>query len=187
MNPWRMAIVGVGKIARDQHIPALRANPSFELVACASRNAMVEGVANFTSLDDMLRERPDIDAVAICSPPQAHYPAARLALDRGKHVVLEKPPCATTAQLDLLSRLAQDCGRTLFQTWHSQHAAGVEPAARWLQTRVVRAVQVTWKEDVRQWHPGQAWIWRAGSTAAACWECQVWNRVPSQSCASRDR
>ena len=162
MNPLRMAIVGVGKIARDQHIPALRANPSFELVACASRNAMVEGVANFTSLDDMLRERPDIDAVAICSPPQAHYPAARLALDRGKHVVLEKPPCATTAQLDHLSRLAQDCGRTLFQTWHSQHAAAVEPAARWLQTRVVRAVQVTWKEDVRQWHPGQAWIWRAG-------------------------
>ncbi len=162
MNPLRMAIVGVGKIARDQHIPALRANPSFELVACASRNAMVENVANFTSLDDMLLRRPDIEAVAICSPPQVHYQAARLVLERGRHVLLEKPPCATTAQLDHLSRLAQDCGRTLFQTWHSQHAAAVEPAARWLQSRVLRTVRVTWKEDVRQWHPGQTWIWQAG-------------------------
>ncbi len=162
MNPLRMAIVGVGKIARDQHIPALLANPSFELIACASRNALVEGVANFTSLDEMLRERSDIEAVAICSPPQAHYEAARLALERGKHVLLEKPPCATTAQLDHLSRVAQVAGRSLFQTWHSQYAGAVQPAARWLQSRVLRAARVTWKEDVRQWHPGQTWIWQAG-------------------------
>jgi predicted dehydrogenase len=158
----KMAIVGIGKIARDQHIPTLRSSPDFELVACASRNATVEGVDNFTSLEALLDARPDVDVLAICSPPQVHYEAARLALERGKHVLLEKPPCATTVQLENLTFLAIRSERTLFQTWHSQHAAAVEPARRWLESRKVRKVRVTWKEDVRQWHPGQTWIWQAG-------------------------
>jgi D-galactose 1-dehydrogenase len=158
----RMALVGVGKIARDQHIPSIAADPGFELVACASRHARVEGVANFQSLPELLDNGPEVDAVAICSPPQVHYEAARLALERGKHVLLEKPPCATTAQLDQLEALAGAAGRSLFQTWHSQYASGVEPARRWLRSREIRKARVTWKEDVRHWHPGQTWIWQAG-------------------------
>ncbi len=157
-----MAIVGVGKIARDQHIPAVRANPAFELVACADPMARLDGVETFTSLEEMLVRRPDIDALSICSPPQARYPAARLALEAGKHVLLEKPPCETTAQLEHLARLAVDARLSLFQTWHSRHAAAVEAATKWLQTREIRRVEVTWKENVRQWHPGQSWIWLAG-------------------------
>ena len=42
----RVGTVGVGKIARDQHIPVLRANSAFELVASASRNTAVDGIAN---------------------------------------------------------------------------------------------------------------------------------------------
>jgi D-galactose 1-dehydrogenase len=38
----------------------------------------------------------------------------------------------------------------------------VQPARRWLQARKVSSVTVTWKEDVRVWHPGQTWIWKAG-------------------------
>lgn len=162
MKPIRMAIVGVGKIARDQHIPALRGDPSFELVACASRHAVVEDAANFATLEELLDSEVEVDAVSICSPPQAHYDGARLALSRGKHVLLEKPPCATTAQLDELAGLARAAGRTLFQTWHSQHAAGVETARRWLSPRTIDGGRVTWKEDVRRWHPGQTWIWQAG-------------------------
>ena len=66
------------------------------------------------------------------------------------------------AQLDHLVRLARQADRTLYQTWHSQHAHGVAPAARLMQTRELRGIHVTWKEDVRQWHPGQTWIWKAG-------------------------
>jgi D-galactose 1-dehydrogenase len=162
MKPLRLAITGIGKIARDQHIPTVQACGAFELVACASRHARVDGVANFGSLEALLDGCPELDAVAICTPPQEHYLAARLALERGKHVLLEKPPCATTAQLDHLAHLAAKVDRTLFQTWHSQHAAAVGPAKRWLEQRLVRRVHVTWKEDVRQWHPGQTWIWQAG-------------------------
>jgi len=162
VNPIRVGLVGVGKIARDQHIPALRANPAFVLAACASRRAREEGVENFHSVEAMLEHCPALDAVAICTPPQVHYEAAKLALEKGKHVLLEKPPCATTMQLDNLVRLAKGADRTLYQTWHSQHAPGVAPAARWLKDRKILGARVTWKENVRQWHPGQTWIWQAG-------------------------
>ena len=39
MSPLRVAIVGFGKIARDQHVPAIAATDGVELVAVASRNA----------------------------------------------------------------------------------------------------------------------------------------------------
>ena len=157
-----IGIVGIGKIARDQHIPALLANPDYELVACASRSARVDGVPNYTSSKSMLDGSPQLDAVTICTPPQVHYDAARLALQRGKHIFLEKPPCATTGELDRLAGLARETGCTLFQSWHSRHAPGVETARRWLEGKHIRAIRITWKEDVRHWHPGQTWIWEAG-------------------------
>jgi len=40
----KLGLVGIGKIARDQHLPAIAADAGFELVACASRHAEVEGV-----------------------------------------------------------------------------------------------------------------------------------------------
>ncbi|MYF85485.1 MAG: gfo/Idh/MocA family oxidoreductase, partial [Rhodospirillaceae bacterium] len=46
----KTALVGIGKIARDQHIPAIEANVEFELVATASRNAEVEGIPAFRDL-----------------------------------------------------------------------------------------------------------------------------------------
>ena len=162
MQPIRLGIVGVGKIARDQHIPRIAANPAFQLVAIASRHGTVQGVANFTSLEAMLAGAPNLDAVAICTPPQTHYDMARQVLDAGRHVLMEKPPCASIMQLDHLVQLARDVGCSLYQTWHSQHARAVEPARILLQKRRIRRVHITWKEDVLRWHPGQTWLWEPG-------------------------
>jgi len=158
----KIGLLGIGKIARDQHIPALAASPDFELVACASRNAQVDGVANFTELEAMLAGVPQIDCVSICTPPQAHFAAALTALRAGKHVMLEKPPAATTRQIALLADEAARQGRTLFQSWHSRFAASVDAAREWVRTRTLTGGRIVWKEDVHQWHPGQQWIWEAG-------------------------
>src|SRR5579871_1376519 len=132
MRPIRVGIVGVGKIARDQHIPSIAANPAFQFAAASSRHAKAEGVRNSQSLQEMLAEVPDLDAVAICTPPQTHYESARLALESGKHVLLEKPPCTSLCQLIHLEQLAASKSLSLYQTWHSQHADGVLPAAEQL-------------------------------------------------------
>ncbi len=160
--PLKLGLVGIGKIARDQHIPALAADPRFELVACASRHARVEGVANFADIQTLLAGAPHIDAISICTPPQAHFEAALCALRAGKHVMLEKPPATTTRQIVLLQSEAARHGCTLFQTWHSRFAAGVDAAREWLRGRTLAAGTITWKEDVHHWHPGQQWIWEPG-------------------------
>lgn len=161
-TPLRLGLVGLGKIARDQHLPAIAANPGLELVAVASRNAAAEGVANYPDLDAMLSGEPDLDAVILCQPPQPRFAAACAALRAGKHVFLEKPPGATLSEVQALIDLARAQGVTLFASWHSREAAGVAAARAALADAALRSVTITWKEDVRVWHPGQAWIWEPG-------------------------
>lgn len=160
MTVTDIAIVGVGKIARDQHIPAIAASPDFRLAATVSRSGGVEGVENFPDLAALLRARPEIGAVSLCMPPQPRFEIAHAALVEGRHVMLEKPPGASLSEVHHLAEIARGQGRTLFATWHSRKANGVAAAKAWLAGRRVRRVRIDWKEDVRHWHPGQDWIWQ---------------------------
>src|SRR3954453_4989118 len=161
--PHRIGIIGLGKIAHDQHVPSIKANPDFELIAASSQRGIgLEGVPHaFSDYRDMLK-MPDLDAVAICTPPQVRHAIARDALMAGKHAPLEKPPASTLSELVDLEGIAQRQGRVLFTTWHAQYNAGVDAARKALAGRTVKRLLVTWKEDVRRWHPGETWIWQAG-------------------------
>jgi len=158
----KLGLVGLGKIARDQHLPSIERTPGVELVAVASRNVQAEGMANYPALSTMLTEHPDLDAVVLCQPPQVRYEAARLALAAGKHVFLEKPPGVSVSEVEALVALAEQRGVTLFASWHSRYAAAVRQSRDWLPDKTIRRASIAWKEDVRHWHPGQAWIWQAG-------------------------
>jgi len=162
MSNIRLGLVGLGKIARDQHLPSIAATDGIELVAVASRNAKADGVANYADLAAMLAGEPGLDAIVLCQPPQVRYDAARAALMAGKHVFLEKPPGATVTEAQALSDLAKAQGVTLFAGWHSRFAAGVAAARSWVAANDVRRIAIEWKEDVRHWHPGQDWIWEPG-------------------------
>ena len=162
MSALRLGLIGFGKIAQDQHLPAIAANDGLKLVAIASRNNTASGVAFFRTHQEMLAAAPEIDAVVMCQPPQARFEAARDALLAGKHVFLEKPPGATLSEVEALIELARERRLTLFASWHSREAAAVKVAQSWLSQRTLRAVRITWKEDVRVWHPNQEWIWQPG-------------------------
>jgi D-galactose 1-dehydrogenase len=162
MKTIKIAIVGLGKIARDQHIPSLAGNDAFELIAVASPHSTLEGVPCFRNIEVLLQAVPDVSAVALCTSPQVRYEVARYALEHGCHVLLEKPPGATVSEVLALVKLAKEKDLALFASWHSRHAQAVEPARAWLAARKISRVCVAWKEDVRVWHPGQTWIWKAG-------------------------
>ena len=162
MTKLRLAIVGFGKIATTRHVPAIAATSGVELVAVADPKVKSPGVPNFASLDALLREGPEIDAVTLCTPPQVRTVQARLALEARKHVMLEKPPGATVSEIAPLLAVAQAARKTLFATWHSRFAPAVEPARELLAKRSIKSVTIIWKEDVRVWHPGQDWIFAAG-------------------------
>jgi D-galactose 1-dehydrogenase len=162
MSVIRIAIVGLGKIARDQHVAAIAGNAAFELVGVASPHSRLPGVPHYPDVEALLTASPQLSALALCTTPQVRYSIGRQAIEHGRHVLLEKPPGATVSEVLELARLAARQGVALFAAWHSRYACAVEPARAWLATRAVHAVHVNWKEDVRVWHPGQAWIWRAG-------------------------
>jgi L-arabinose 1- dehydrogenase len=94
-----IGIAGVGKIARDQHLPAIAGHPGFKLIAGASRNAKIDGINNYQNVEDMLAAEPHLQAVSLCAPPQVRFSQARAALEAGKHVMLEKPPGASVTEV----------------------------------------------------------------------------------------
>jgi D-galactose 1-dehydrogenase len=162
MSRTKVALVGIGKIALDQHVPALNASPDFELAATISRKGSVDGIPAWTDFATFLAERPDIPVVSLCMPPVPRYTYAEAALAASRHVMLEKPPGATLAEVHALEAMAKAKGLTLFATWHSRMAHAVAPAKAWLADKTIRNAHITWREDVRKWHPGQDWVFEPG-------------------------
>lgn len=162
MSVLPIAVVGIGKIARDQHLPTLAASRDFELVAAVTLDERPERVPAFTTIGAMMAAVPQVKAVSICTPPRGRLALVEEALAHGLHVLIEKPPAATLNEAEAFARIAAAAGRTFFVSWHSRAAAAVDPALAWLSDRTIRKVTITWKEDVRIWHPGQEWIWEPG-------------------------
>ena len=162
MTPTKIALVGIARIALDQHVPAIHASPDWELAATVSRNGQVPGVQAFTDFAAFLAERPDVPVVSLCLPPVPRFAYAEAALLAGRHLMLEKPPGATLAEVHALEAQAKAKGVTLYATWHSRMAHAVAPAKAWLRDKSIRKAHITWREDVRKWHPGQDWVFQPG-------------------------
>jgi len=93
----KVAIVGCGKIA-DQHAEEIAHISGCEIVGVCDREELMAkqlqerlGIsAHFAEVRELLdRAKPDV--VHITSPPQSHYPVAKLCLENGCHVYIEKP------------------------------------------------------------------------------------------------
>src|SRR3546814_7864548 len=92
-----------------------------------------------------------LGAVSICTPPVGRHAIAAAAIDAGLHVMLEKPPAATTTEISALADHARARGVTLVATWHSREAAGEAGARDWLRDKRILAAHIRWKEDIRRW------------------------------------
>lgn len=164
MAPHRIGIIGVGKIARERHLPSIIANPAFDLVAASNvAGPPLDSITKvYESYQAMLAQAADLQVVAICTPPLVRHAIARAALHAGKHVLLEKPPAATPSEVEDLALLARQCGRVLFTAYHSHFNAAVDEAKRLLSDQTIAGLTVNWQEDVNKFHPGQDWIWQRG-------------------------
>lgn len=156
-----IALVGYGKIAREKHEGAISATPGLRLAAVVDPAARHASLPSYATIGDMVAAQPGIGGVALCQPPRFRALAVREALDAGLHVLCEKPPGLDPAEVYRWGELSGARGLTLFTAWHSREAAAVEAARAWLAATTARRIAITWKEDVRRWHSGQAWIWAA--------------------------
>ncbi|MBN1997969.1 Gfo/Idh/MocA family oxidoreductase [candidate division KSB1 bacterium] len=109
----KAAVIGCGNISHF-HIHAIRSNPFVELVAlCDANEKILDERANqyqvtkrYTKLDEMLdKENPD--ALHILTPPHSHSELAVSAMDRGIHVLVEKPMTVSTTEADEMIQISR--------------------------------------------------------------------------------
>jgi predicted dehydrogenase len=149
----RGAIIGFGNVAVHGHAPGWRRRRDVEIVAVTdtrpAQRALLEahlpGADWRTSAEALLAE-PGLDFVDICAPPSSHAPLIRAALERGLHVLCEKPLVGSPAELEPLVDLAGAKGRVL-HTVHNWHHAPIVRRTRELaaEGRIGRVTRVVWE------------------------------------------
>lgn len=163
MGKRKIAIIGVGKIAIDQHLPVIDKSDDFKVAATVSGRMIAHSdLPVFRTPAEFYEAMPEVELVAICTPPGVRHAYVREALDAGKHVLMEKPPTTTISELDDLVAYAKKKKRILFQTWHSRYNEAVDAAKKIIKRDGVRSARIDWRESVRKWHPGQEWVWEPG-------------------------
>ena len=163
MTTLPIALAGIGKIAQDEHVPALRASSDWHLAATISRNHGIDGVKGFKTMDDFLADPGDIRTVSLALPPGPRFDYAIKAMEAGLNVMLEKPPAVTLGAARHLCLCAEEAGVSLYMTWHSRMGAACAAAADRLRGKTLKSIRITWCEDVRRTHPGQDWLWKPGN------------------------
>ncbi|MFW5939463.1 MAG: Gfo/Idh/MocA family protein [Halolamina sp.] len=127
----RTAVVGGGTVS-GVHLDGLNLNPRTDLVAICDTDEPVAreiaaeyGIAAFFDVEAMLDEL-DLDWLHVCTPVQSHLPIAKLAIDAGVPVQIEKPITETYSEFQELAAYARDNGVTVSE----KHNHNFDPAVR---------------------------------------------------------
>jgi predicted dehydrogenase len=120
LKPLRIGVVGAGALGYH-HVRLLRQMPEFRLSGFVEerpeRAAQVSSELEVPSYSDLETLLDDVDAVTVVVPTPRHFAVASKALERGKHVLIEKPITATVEEADALLAIAQRTG-AIVQTGH---------------------------------------------------------------------
>lgn len=109
----RLGVVGCGRVFERYHLPALKRSPDWDLVAVCEflkeRREWIQksyqGVSAFESFPELL-ENSTLDALLITTPPVTHSHLAIRALERGLHVLVEKPMALNILQGQMMLEAA---------------------------------------------------------------------------------
>ena len=157
MSPsLRIAVVGSGIGA--QHIEGFQQFPNLfdvkiicdlnlqRAVAVAEKYRVPQTTSSFAEACD----RPDIDLIDICTPPNLHLEQITRALNSGKHVICEKPLVASLAAVDSLSRLAKESGCRLMPIFQYRFGHGLQKL-KFLVDRKLTGEAFVFNVDVAWW------------------------------------
>ena len=124
-------IIGTNWITHS-YVECAQATQKWNLAAVYSRKedsakefaSKYEGqkIALYTDLDKFFNDS-NLQAIYVASPNILHYEHAKAAINAGKHVILEKPSCSKSQELDELFKLSKEKGVFLIEAWrHIQEA-----------------------------------------------------------------
>src|SRR5277367_5796418 len=159
------ACVGYGFIASRGHLPAYASFPPMRaplrIVAvadvCPARRdraaADLPGARVYASYTELLeREAGRLDFVDVTAPPAAHAEIAHAALDRGLHVLCEKPLTTTTAEARSLLDHARRARRVIFPCHNYKHAPVIKTVRRILDSGAIGPVSLVTLHTFRNTH-----------------------------------
>jgi len=106
-----------GMSGRVFHAPFIYAHPGFELSAVVERHEkkMAErypGIVSYDKTEDLLNDQ-QIELIIVNTPNNTHFDLAKISLQAGKHVLVEKPIAATVAEVKELYDLARQVDKHL--------------------------------------------------------------------------
>lgn len=109
MSLIRVGLVGIGAQTKENLLPALMQIPDVQIVAVCDTDVAraetmrgyIRDVQVFKSVETMLSSM-GLDALVLACPPQAHRDISLMAIERGVHVFVEKPPCFSLGELKQL-------------------------------------------------------------------------------------
>ena len=113
MSKIKVGIIGTG-FGSKVHLPAFTDHVDYEPVIICGRNSEKAGKIaqdyniNFTTDWKEIVKDPNIDLVAITTPPYLHYEMAKESLQHNKHILLEKPTTNTAKEAQKLFRMADE-------------------------------------------------------------------------------
>lgn len=168
MSKIRVGMIGTGGIA-GWHARQLLELAEVEITAVTdtsaeNRESFVEkyGLAEaeqFTNYEDML-DKADLDAVVICSPHTLHYQQASDVLNRGLHVLIEKPMTCSSAEAELLIQTAEKSGK-IMQVSYQRH---FQPEFLYIRdaiaSGVIGKVTSVTASLYQEWRQGTPGSWR---------------------------
>lgn len=166
----RIGLVGLGWVGTARHLPTIAASSVFDLVGVADRSmekadaiARKHRVRASTAASlAQIEWIDDVDAVSIATAPMAHHDLVCEALERGLHVITEKPFAMDVVQGQAMVRTAEKLDRRLAVMHNFQFARSMKWLCRDLESgklgdiRGIRAIQLgnplrrlpTWFEDL---------------------------------------
>jgi predicted dehydrogenase len=128
----RGAILGVGHVAVNGHLPGWKGRSDATIVAAADARTERRAVflssfpdARWYDSAEELLAGEELDFVDICTPPSSHAELCRAALERSAHVLCEKPLVLSPLELRGLPALASERDRTLFTVHNWKHAPAI--------------------------------------------------------------
>ena len=162
-----VAVVGTG-FGKKVHIPGLKAHPRTQVVAVYNRDldkAKEIAESNDIShacdnLTDIL-QLPEVQAVAISTPPFLHYEMAKQVLQAGKHLLLEKPVTLNVAEAKELYHIAQEKDLAATVDFEFRFVPGWLLFCELLAQNYVgnkRLITINWFGSSRA-NPDRAWNW----------------------------
>ncbi|MGS2720901.1 Gfo/Idh/MocA family protein [Paraglaciecola aestuariivivens] len=147
MRTLNWGILGPGKIAHT-FAAAMQSVESAKILAVASRSsqrakqfAQQYQIAKEYNDYALLLADPDIEIVYIATPHNFHYPQAKMCLEAGKHVLIEKPCTINAAQMQTLVELAEQRGLLLQEGLWSRFMPALGQLRQRLQSGAIGDIQ----------------------------------------------